>query len=60
MNPSPMADTAMPISMPGRDTPISASIPPSAITIGNVTGNSQRAGAPSCAPQSPTATMART
>ena len=30
------------------------------MAIGNVTGSSQIAGAPSCAPQSPTATMAST
>jgi hypothetical protein len=33
-------------------------MPPKAITIGNVTGSSQTAGAPSCAPHSPTETMA--
>ena len=33
--------------------------PPNAITIGNVTGRSQMAGAPSCAPQRPTETIAR-
>ena len=44
--PSTMADSAMPISMPGRCTPISPSIPPKAMTIGNVTGNSQTRGRP--------------
>ena len=36
-------------------TPMSPSMPPKAITIGNVTGSSQMAGAPSCAPHRPTA-----
>ena len=43
--PSTSADKAMPISPPGRGTPISPSAPPSAITIGNVTGRIQIAGA---------------
>ena len=34
--------------------------PPNAMTIGNVTGSSQMAGAPSCAPQRPTAIIAST
>ena len=44
----------MPTSTPGRGTPISPSIPPKAITIGNVTGSSHTAGAPSWAPHRPT------
>jgi len=32
--------------------------PPIAMTIGKVMGNTQIAGAPSCAPQIPTATIA--
>ena len=35
-------------------------MPPNAITMGNVTGSSQIAGAPSCAPHNPTATIAST
>ena len=50
---------AMPTSTPGNGTPISPRNPPNAITIGNVTGNSHMAGAPSCAPQRPTETIAR-
>ena len=34
-------------------------MPPKAMTIGNVTGNSQTAGGPSWAPHKPTATIAR-
>ncbi len=34
--------------------------PPSAITMGKATGSIQIAGAPSCAPHIPTASMART
>ncbi len=48
----------MPISTPGNGMPIKPKKPPNAITIGKVTGSSQIAGAPSCAPHSPTATMA--
>ena len=51
--PSMMADAAMPISTPGSGTPTSPSKPPKAMTSGNVTGSSQIAGAPSCAPQRP-------
>ena len=50
----------MPISTPGSGTPSKPRNPPSAITSGNVTGSTQIAGAPSCAPQSPTATIAST
>ena len=49
--PSASADRAMPISVPGSGMPRSPSTPPSAITIGNATGNTQIAGGPSCAPQ---------
>ncbi len=55
-----MAEAAIPYSMPGNGTPKSPSIPPVAMIIGNTTGKSQIAGAPSCAPQSPTATIAST
>ena len=41
-------------------TPTSPRNPPNAITIGKVTGSSQTAGGPSCAPQRPTATIAST
>src|SRR5262249_39682398 len=58
--PSRIADVAMPYSMPGNGTPISPSMPPTAITIGKATGSSQIAGLPSCAPQRPTATIAST
>ena len=50
----------MPISTPGSGTPSRPSMPPNAITIGNVTGSSHIAGAPSCAPHSPTDTIAST
>src|SRR5262247_3657152 len=60
MDPRAMADTAMPTSMPDSGTPISASMPPHAITMGNVTGNSHTAGGPNCAPQTPTAIIAST
>ena len=49
-----MPESAMPTSTPGRGTPISPSIPPKAMTIGNVTGSSHTAGAPSWAPHRPT------
>ena len=55
-----MPESAMPTSTPGSGTPTSPSIPPNAITIGNVTGSSHTAGAPSCAPHSPTETIAST
>ncbi len=55
-----MPESAIPISTPGSGTPRSPSMPPSAITIGKVTGSIQTAGAPSCAPHSPTATIAST
>ena len=58
--PSKIAEAAMPASTPGSGIPSKPRKPPSAMTIGNVTGSSQIAGAPSCAPQSPTATMAST
>ncbi len=58
--PSRIADTAMPTSTPGSGTPSRPTMPPSAITIGKVTGKSHSAGAPSCAPQRPTAIIART
>ena len=41
-----MAESAMPTSMPGSFTPSRPSVPPKAITIGNVTGSSQTAGRP--------------
>ncbi len=50
----------MPISTPGSRTPASPRNPPNAITIGKVTGSIQIAGAPSCEPQIPTATIAKT
>ena len=50
----------MPTSTPGSGTPMRPRKPPSAITMGNVTGRSQIAGAPSCAPQRPTAIIAST
>ena len=58
--PSRSADVAMPYSMPGSGTPIRPSIPPTAMTIGKATGSNQIAGLPSCAPHSPTATIAST
>ena len=48
----------MPNSSSGSGMPSSPSMPPSAMTMGKVTGNSQMAGCPSCAPQIPTATIA--
>ena len=56
--PSPIADSAMAPSVYGSGTPMSPSIPPNAITIGKVTGRAQIAGVPSCAPHSPTDTIA--
>jgi hypothetical protein len=50
----------MPISTPGNGTPMSPNMPPKAMAMGNVTGNSQIAGAPSSAPHSPTETIAST
>ena len=50
----------MPTSTPGSGTPSRPRNPPNAITSGNVTGSSQIAGAPSCAPHRPTATIAST
>ena len=58
--PRPIAESAMPTSMPGSFTPRRPSVPPKAMTIGNVTGSSHMAGGPSWAPQSPTAIMAST
>jgi len=58
--PRSIAEAAIPISMPGKGTPSKPSIPPMAITMGNATGSTQMAGAPSCAPQRPTAIMATT
>ena len=58
--PSRIAERAIPYSIPGSGTPISPSIPPKAITMGNATGRTQIAGEPSCAPHSPTATIAST
>ena len=58
--PRPIAESAMPTSMPGSFTPSRPSVPPKAMTIGKVTGSSQTAGGPSCAPQSPTAIIAST
>ena len=58
--PSTSAENAMPISTPGSGMPSKPIIPPSAMTIGKVTGKSQIAGAPSCAPHNPTATIAST
>jgi hypothetical protein len=55
-----IADAAIPYSMPGNGTPMSPSIPPTAITMGNATGSTQTAGAPSCTPHRPTATIAST
>ena len=55
-----MPESATPASIPGSGTPISPSMPPNAMTIGNVTGRSHTAGAPSCAPHSPTETIAST
>jgi hypothetical protein len=55
-----MADTAMPISMPGRASPMRPNMLPKAMTIGNVIGNSHTAGGPSWAPHKPTAIIART
>ena len=55
-----MPESAIPTSTPGRGTPISPSIPPKAMTIGNVTGSSHTAGAPSWAPHRPTETIAST
>ena len=43
--PSRIAESAIPYSVPGSGTPISPSIPPNAITMGNATGKSQIAGA---------------
>lgn len=45
---------------PRSGTPMSPSIPPRAMTIGNVMGSSHKAGGPSCAPHSPTETIAST
>ena len=58
--PSRIADAAMPNSTPGSGTPSKPSMPPIAMTIGNATGSTQIAGAPSCAPHRPTATIAST
>ena len=49
--PSRRADMAMPTSTPGNGTPISPRKPPNAITIGNVTGRSQMAGARAAPPK---------
>ncbi len=57
--PSTSADNAMPTSSPGKGMPIKPIIPPSAMTMGKVIGKTQMAGAPSCAPHIPTATIAR-
>jgi tripartite-type tricarboxylate transporter receptor subunit TctC len=43
---------------PGNGTPMRPRNAPTDMTMGNVTGNSQTAGAPSWPPQSPTAIMA--
>ena len=58
--PSMMAETAIPVSTPGRGIPTTPRAPPKAITSGNTTGRSQIAGAPRNAPHSPTATIAMT
>ena len=50
----------MPTSTAGIGTPAIPRAPPNAMTTGKVTGSSHRAGGPSCAPHSPTATMAST
>ena len=49
-----------PDSTPGIGTPRNPSMPPIAMTSGNATGSTQIAGAPSCAPHRPTATIAST
>src|SRR5262249_46418476 len=58
--PSRTAEAAIPYSIQGICTPTRPSIPPTAIPIGNATGNIQIAGAPSCAPHRPTAIIAST
>ena len=60
ISPSSTADSATPISTPGSGMPTRPRNPPTAITIGNVTGSSHTAGAPSCAPHRPTAIIAST
>ena len=58
MVPSSNADRAIPPST--RAAARSLHKAPSAMTMGKTTGSSHSAGAPSCAPQMPTASMAST